>query len=209
MKDCQDPPNAFFLVGKKLWGRGMSSWQVPSAGHGHVNSAQDQFPEGVLGFMEQLKSPLSQQGTRGLLIAALWFCTRSVNHTNCFWKKSKSLFRWFQTGHGKMAVALEESQQIPWRHSEVLRCLHHKKQGAFQRGANGWFISGSFSTLPCWESPSTTSLLSALFGWLKFPSLQCSLGEYRLIPTRYYEVMKLRVWRDILKIWAPNPLINP
>lgn len=130
-----------------------ASWQMPSAGHRHVDSAQDQFPEGVLGFTEQLKSPLSQQGTRGLVIAALCFCTRSVNHTSCFWRRSKPLLRRLQTGLSKMSVALEESQQIPRRLWEVQCCLHYKKQGAFQRGANGWFISGSFSTLPRREPP--------------------------------------------------------
>lgn len=55
----------------KHWGRRMGSWQVPSAGRGPVDSAQGQLPKGVLGFMEQLKSLLSQQGTWQLVRAAL------------------------------------------------------------------------------------------------------------------------------------------
>lgn len=41
--------------------------------------------------MEQLESPLSQRGTWRPVRAVLWFCTQSVNHRNCFWRKSLSL----------------------------------------------------------------------------------------------------------------------
>lgn len=119
-------------------GGGKGSWPMPGAGHGHVSSAQDQFPEGVLGFMEQLKSPLSQQGTGGLVIAALWFCTRSVNHTNCSWKKSKPFLGGLQTRLSKMVVTLEESQQVPRRLWEVQCCLH-KKTGSISERCQ-WLI---------------------------------------------------------------------
>lgn len=62
----------------------MGFWQTPSTGHEPVDSVQDQFPEGNLGLMEQLKSRLSQQDVWGLVRAALWFCIWCVNHRNCF-----------------------------------------------------------------------------------------------------------------------------
>lgn len=75
--------------------------------------------------MEQLKSPLSHWGTWGLVRAALWFCTRSVNHRNCFWRKSSASpcsndsklgsinWLWPLTSHNKFQEDLGKHSAVP------------------------------------------------------------------------------------------------